>query len=145
MTSIREKLEQSQEICAAATELELRASPMGGLPDLPMDYDGNFSRTDAERMAHSWNELPRRNAQLAAVLKIHRPVFAVFNWNDGLRYEEPCEECLGAKGEHPCGCWSRDEPDYRCYACETSVDAKHYATAAWPCPTVRAIEDATHD
>lgn len=98
-------------------------------------------RNDLSFIAHARTDVPRLVEAVEAVMKEHRPVFAVFNWRDGLRYEEPCEECHGAKGEHPCGCWSSDEPDYRCYACETAVDAKTYAIAKWPCPTVRTLTD----
>lgn len=148
MTDLQDALDQIKARAEKATEgpwaaLERR----GGL-----DYDIHngdddhphgemWHREDAEFIAHARTDVPLLVAAVKEVMKEHRPVFAVYNWRDGLRYEEPCEECHGAKGEHPCGCWSRDEPDYRCYACETAVDAKTYAIAKWPCPTVRTLTD----
>lgn len=68
--SLHHELEEERHIInadASSLNAPLTVTPMGALRELQMDIDGNFSRVDAERLAHSWNALPLRNAQLEAV------------------------------------------------------------------------------
>lgn len=52
---------------------------------------GDLGAPTAERLAHSWNALPVRNAQIEAVLELHKPD------EDG----EECSGCMNAYGD-PC-------------------------------------------
>lgn len=66
---------------------------------------------------------------LYEVLALHKRVHKVFSWSGGFRYEEPCPECDGAPGVHPCGCWADRQIEYTCQECDVE----------WPCPTVLVI------
>lgn len=65
--SITNALKEERRIINAATlNGSLTVTAMGALRELFVDIDGNFSPVDAERLAHSWNALPLRNAQVEA-------------------------------------------------------------------------------
>lgn len=87
--------------------------------------------------------VPRLVAALEAVVAVHRRSHAVFNWALGVRYDEPCPECDGKAGVHPCGCWADSDVGFVCAECHRlGSGASGVYDYAWPCPTVRAIESA---
>lgn len=97
----------------------------------------------ALRIVNSGNEIIRQVgaerdaalAKLAAVEALHRRSHAVFSWASGsVRYEDPCPECDGKAGVHPCGCWADMDIEYVCAACDRPGQS-----APWPCPTVAAL------
>lgn len=90
---------------------------------------------DAEFIAASREDVPAMAVALLAVLDLHKRMHAVFSWNSGRRYEEPCPECDGKAGVHPCGCWADSDVQYVCQGC-SEVDNGH---VLYPCLTVRAI------
>lgn len=77
-------------------------------------------------------------ARLAAVEALHRPAHAIFNWQSGMRYEDPCPDCNGKAGVHPCGCWSDTDTEYVCRECHQPGSGN-----TWPCPTTRALATGT--
>lgn len=68
--------------------------------------------------------------------ELHKPMHAVFNWSTGLRLEEPCPDCNGKAGVHPCGCWAEEDMEYSCPTCR-SQPGGHLAD--WPCDTAKLI------
>lgn len=73
---------------------------------------------------------------LAPIRELHRKIHPIFSWAEGgLRFEEPCQECGGRAGAHPCGCWGERDVEYHCRECR---DSKGRALQ-WPCPTARLI------
>ncbi|GAA4915696.1 hypothetical protein [Nesterenkonia rhizosphaerae] len=85
MTDLTEQLKAERRIIDAATDLHLYVDAMpetGEHGVMAYEPDDEFeelllfshvvadgmSRPDAERLAHSWNDLPQRNAQVQAVL-----------------------------------------------------------------------------
>lgn len=108
-------------------------------------------RYDGEMIGHvlSRDELAERetDALLARfsfpsspVYDIHRRAHAVFSWNSGMKYEDPCPHCDGKAGVHDCGCWADSDVEYVCAECHRlgsrSSGVYNYA---WPCATVRAV------
>lgn len=80
---------------------------------------------------------------LEAVLALHVRKHAVFSWQLGPRYEDPCAECDGKAGVHECGCWADSDIEYVCAECHRlGARASGVYDYSWPCPTVRAIESA---
>lgn len=77
-------------------------------------------------------------ARLAAVEALHRPTHPIFNWQSGLRYEDPCPDCHGKAGVHPCGCWSDVDTEYVCRECDHPKNGGSRRPTPWPCPTARA-------
>lgn len=76
--------------------------------------------------------------KVAAVEVLHRRSYAVFSWaTGGVRYEEPCPDCGGKAGVHPCGCWADTDMEYVCSECKEGQKS-----VSWPCPTVRAIQES---
>lgn len=128
--SIREQLEESQKVCSTATEgpwnpdrpngdpdevpavmaLQLRRGILRGVyvaEEVDQDEDATF-------ISHARSALPLRNAQLAAVLRVHEPIDAL---NVNARNHHKVQVCAGCGQDG--GNWNQ-----------------------WPCPTIRAIEDA---
>lgn len=86
------------------------------------------------RDAHA--ELERLRAGIKA---LHRPVHFVFSWSTGLRVEEPCPECHGKAGVHPCGCWADEDTQYECLECAQPKGGGSRRVSPWPCPTVALL------
>ena len=72
-------------------------------------------------------------AALRAVLDLHRE-----SRND-VDHTPPCPHCHGEPGVHECGCWADEKWPTVCAVC---MEGTKGASVAWPCPTVRAIEEA---
>ena len=122
-----------------------------GLPeDTPRDHEkvyradicdvrtpnGRFlanSRQDVEDLVA---EVGRLRAGIEA---LHRPVHPVFSWKTGLRYEEPCPDCHGKAGVHPCGCWADEDMTYECAECATSKGGGSRRVVPWPCETAALL------
>ena len=86
-------------------------------------------------------EVERLRGQVEAVKALHRPAHAVFSWNGGTRYEDPCPQCHGAPGAHPCGCWADTHLEYVCAECHRlGVLSKGVYDYTYPCPTICALE-----
>ena len=62
-------------------------------------------------------EVEQLRGQIDAVKALHRPAHAVFSWSGGTIYEDPCPQCHGAPGVHPCGCWADTQLEYVCAEC----------------------------
>ena len=90
-------------------------------------------RPDAEFIAHARTDVPALVAALRAVLDLHRE-----SRNDA-DHTPPCEHCHGEPGVHECGCWADEKWPTVCAVC---MEGTKGASVAWPCPTVRAIEEA---
>lgn len=82
-------------------------------------------------------------AALEGVMALHRRAHAVFSWQTGSRYEDPCPDCDGKAGVHDCGCWADSDIEYVCAECHRLgprppgvYDYTH------PCPTIKAITEA---
>ena len=74
---------------------------------------------------------------LKPIRELHRKIHPVFSWSDGLRFDDPCPDCDGKAGVHPCGCWADDDMDYR-YRCAACRDDKGHPSD-WPCETAKLI------
>lgn len=101
-------------------------------------------RLRAEVLAATTSRLRGAEDALDAVRALHREAHAVFSWggeNRGLRYEDPCQDCHGAPGVHPCGCWADSQTEYVCAECHRTQGGG--PDASWPCPTIRAITPET--
>ena len=72
-------------------------------------------------------------AALRAVLDLHREA------RNDVDHTPPCPHCHGEPGIHECGCWADEKWPTVCAVCTEGTKG---ASAAWPCPTVRAIEEA---
>ena len=96
------------------------------------------------KLAHqNAQEVKRLKEQIDAVKALHRPAHAVFSWNGGTRYEDPCPECHGAPGVHPCGCWTDTQIEYVCAECHRlGMLSKGVYDYTYPCPTIHALEAA---
>lgn len=86
---------------------------------------------------------PQEGSALAAIERVralHRRSHAVFSWaSGGVRYEDPCPECDGKAGVHPCGCWAEVDIEYVCSECKVGTKG---SSVAWPCPTIAALDRA---
>ena len=96
------------------------------------------------KLAHqNAQEVKRLKEQIDAVKALHRPAHAVFSWNGGTIYEDPCPECHGAPGVHPCGCWTDTQIEYVCAECHRlGVLSRGVYDYTYPCPTIHALEAA---
>ena len=94
------------------------------------------------KLAHqNSQEVKRLRRQIDAVRALHRPAHAVFSWNGGTIYEDPCPQCHGAPGVHPCGCWADTQLEYVCAECHRlGVLSKGVYDYTYPCPTICALE-----
>ena len=94
------------------------------------------------KLAHqNAQEVKRLREQVDAVKALHRPAHAVFSWNGGTIYEDPCPQCHGAPGVHPCGCWADTQLEYVCAECHRlGVLSKGVYDYTYPCPTIHALE-----
>ena len=72
-------------------------------------------------------------AALRAVLDLHREA------RNDVDHTPPCPHCHGEPGIHECGCWADEKWPTVCAVC---LEGTKGASVAWPCPTVRAIEEA---
>lgn len=100
-------------------------------------------KTLSDDLAALITEVERLRRQVDAVRALHRPAHAVFSWNGGTRYEDPCPQCHGAPGVHPCGCWADTQLEYVCAECHSlGVLSKGVYDYDYPCPTIRALEAA---
>ena len=106
-------------------EIEARAD---GITLLPVSY-----RSLAEHIARTHIDIAALVAALRAVLDLHRE-----SRND-VNHTPPCEHCHGEPGVHECGCWADEKWPTVCAVC---MEGTKGASVAWPCPTVRAIEEA---
>ena len=87
------------------------------------------------------DEVERLRGQIDAVKALHRPAHAVFSWTGGTRYDDPCPECHGAPGVHPCGCWTDTQIEYVCAECHRlGMLSKGVYDYTYPCPTIHALE-----
>ena len=117
-----------------AIEARLRANEAG--------RDGELYEHAPEDIRALITEVETLRGQVEAVKALHRPAHAVFSWNtNGARYEDPCPECHGAPGVHPCGCWADTQIEYVCAECHRlgsgSLRVYDYT---YPCPTIRALD-----
>lgn len=96
------------------------------------------------KLAHqNSQEVKRLRGQIDAVRALHRPAHAVSSGNGGTIYEDPCPECHGAPGVHPCGCWADTQIEYVCAECHSlGVLSKGVYDYDYPCPTIHALEAA---
>ena len=88
---------------------------------------------DAEFIAHARTDVPDLVAALRAVLDLHREA------RNDVDRTPPCPHCHGEPGVHECGCWADEKWPTVCAVC---MEGTKGASVAWPCPTVRAIEEA---
>lgn len=79
--------------------------------------------------------------QVKKVRALHREAYAIFSWQSGLRYEDPCPDCHGAAGVHPCGCWTDQQVEYVCAECHRTQGGG--PSAAYPCKTILALDAPT--
>lgn len=100
----------------------------------PRDDDSDILLTQVAQDAEAAVEA------LARVRELHRPVHPVFNWQTGLRYEDPCETCWGKAGVHECGCWSDEDTEYECRGCAAPRAGRRHTPVLWPCDTYKATE-----
>ena len=97
-------------------------------------FESDFPTWDAWEAAwDSSTDVPALVAALRAVLDLHRE-----SRND-VDHTPPCEHCHGEPGVHACGCWADEKWPTVCAVC---MEGTKGASVAWPCPTVRAIEEA---
>lgn len=83
-------------------------------------------------------------ATIQRVRDLHKRTHAVFSWQGGIRYDDPCPTCdgkPGAPGEHECGCWADQQIEYVCAECHRlgALSSGIY-DYTWPCPTIQTIE-----
>lgn len=97
-------------------------------------------RRNLEWIAAARSMLPAAVEALVRVRELHRPVHPVFNWQTGLRYEDPCETCWGKAGVHECGCWSDEDTEYECRGCAAPRAGRRHTPVLWPCNTYKATE-----
>ena len=71
-------------------------------------------------------------AALRAVLDLHREA------RNDMDRTPPCPHCHGEPGIHECGCWADEKWPTVCAVC---MEGTKGASVAWPCPTIRAIEE----
>lgn len=102
---------------------------------------------DAEFIAHAREDVPALLAEVerlraieAGIEALHRPVHPVFSWEIGLRFEEPCPDCHGRAGVHPCGCWADEDTQYECLECAQPKGGGSRRVAPWPCPTAALLD-----
>lgn len=94
----------------------------------------------AQRAENDWPYSSTRDAMIESarealkpIRELHRPVHPVFSWSGGLRLFDPCPDCGGKAGVHPCGCWAEQDTEFRCLTCR---DEKGHL-AEWPCDTAK--------
>ena len=126
-----------------------------GWEDWPSNSDlgGNYATgTRDDEYRHEKEDLAKelltaatphlRAAWEQPIRELHRPVHAVFSWDDGPRYEEPCETCHGAPGVHECGCWADTQLEYVCAECHRlGSGSKGVYNYTYPCPTIQALDE----
>lgn len=106
--------------------------------DAALHFEGHPD--DWDDVAHSVVEdVPVMADALLRVLDLHRRAHAVFSWNSGTKYEDPCPNCDGKAGVHDCGCWADRDIEYVCAECHRlGSRSSGVYDYAWPCATVRA-------
>ena len=110
-----------------------------GLP-LGSRITGTEALAAVERLTSERDAARAEAERLRAGIKaLHRPVLPVFSWNGGLRFEEPCPECHGKAGVHPCGCWADEDTQYECLECAQPKGGGSRRVSPWPCPTVALL------
>ena len=90
-------------------------------------------RNDAAFIAHARTDVPALVAALRAVLDLHREA------RNDAKLTPPCDQCHGEPGTHPCAWWADERWPTVCAVC---TDPRHGYHLEYPCPTVRAIEEA---
>ena len=88
---------------------------------------------DADFIVHARTDVPALVAALRAVLDLHREA------RNDVDHTPPCPHCHGEPGIHECGCWADEKWPTVCAVC---MEGTKGASVAWPCPTVRVIEEA---
>ena len=81
----------------------------------------------------------------AGIEALHRPVLFVFSWNGGLRFENPCPECHGKAGVHPCGCWATEDAEFECLECASTKRGGARRVSPWPCATAALLNPTEGD
>lgn len=104
-----------------------------------MNTRPNVTITDRYHARELLAEVKRLREGIEA---LHRPVHFVFSWSGGLRHEDPCPECNGKAGVHPCGCWADEDMSYECLGCSLH-DKDDRRVAPWPCPTAALLDPPT--
>jgi len=110
-------------------DAEAEAGRLGSVESLFIDEQERAERAEAERDAALARE--------AKVRELHRRTHAVFSWRDGMRVDDPCPDCDGKAGVHPCGCWADEDAEFVCSECLIGTKG---SPAPWPCPTIRALD-----
>lgn len=114
---------------------------MSGFADFPLAKGLSAVAHAPEDIAALLAEVERLRGQIDAAKALHRPAYAVFSWNGGTRYEDPCPECHGAPGVHPCGCWADTQVEYVCAECHRlGCESRGVYDYDYPCPTIRALD-----
>ena len=92
-----------------------------------------YNEEDREFYTAARTDVPALVAALRAVLELHREA------RNDAKLTPPCDQCHGDPGVHPCGCWADEKWPTVCAVC---TDPRHGYHLEYPCPTVRAIEEA---
>ena len=127
-----------QEALAAVERLTRERDDDRRVADIAVDQKRRLLRERDEARA----EVERLRAGIEA---LHRPVLPVFSWRDGLRFEEPCPECHGKAGVHPCGCWADEDTQYECLECAQPKGGGSRRVSPWPCPTAALLNPTEGD
>lgn len=100
-------------------------------------------RADEDNDGWSWDTtrvamIEAAREALKPIRELHKPMHGVFSWSEGLRMFDPCPDCGGKAGVHPCGCWGDSDVEFCCPTCR---DEKGRHTD-WPCATARLVYTA---
>lgn len=108
--------------------------------NLQRGLDGDDADDLLAHIDHLTAEVERLRVGIEA---LHRPVLPVFSWRDGLRFDEPCPECNGKAGVHPCGCWSDEDTEFVCFECSRPSSGHLRRDIPWPCETAALLNTPT--
>lgn len=106
------------------------------------DNESGFISTDAliHTIGTGENRLGELQAQIQRVRGLHKRAHAIFNWNTGIHYEEPCDSCDGKAGVHDCGCWADTDVEFVCAECHRlGSGSRGVYDYTYPCPTIKAL------
>lgn len=110
-----------------------------------MAWDRSTENDHADTALALLDHIDTLAATIERVRALHKPVMPVFNWQEGLRFEEPCEHCHGKAGVHACGCWADEDAEFECLECAQPKGGGSRRVMPWPCPTIKALEGADRE